>query len=144
MHGAKRVHRCVVQTSCEGDRFRFAERVQCSNLKVHFLEERTMNVSAINLPAAVLAMAFGSGAYAVTCVDGVRRAECETAAGVVEVRKPVEPVPVRGVEVAPARAVEVAPARAVEVAPAREAEVRDAEVRTAADCRIVDGRRVCR
>jgi len=117
--------------------------VQCSNLKVHFLEERTMNVSAINLSAAVLAMAFGSGAYAVTCVDGVRRAECETAAGVVEVRKPVEPVPVRGVEVvAPARAVEGAPEREAPVA--REAEVREAEVRTVPECRIVDGRRVCR
>ena len=96
-----------------------------------------MKASAFTLPAAILAMTFASGAYAVDCADGVRRAECETSRGAVEVRKPVEPVPARGVEVAPARGVEVAPAREVPVA-------RDAEVRATPECRMVDGRRVCR
>ena len=96
-----------------------------------------MKASAFILSAAMLAMTFASGAYAVECVDGVRRAECETSRGAVEVRKPVEPVPARGVEVAPARGVEVAPAREVPVA-------RDAEVRATPECRMVDGRRVCR
>jgi len=96
-----------------------------------------LKASVFALPAAILAMTFASGACAVECADGVRRAECETSRGAVEVRKPVEPVPERGVEVAPARGVEVAPAREVPAA-------RDAEVRATPECRMVDGRRVCR
>lgn len=96
-----------------------------------------MKVSAIKLSAAILAMMLASGAYAVECRDGVRRAECETSRGAVEVRKPVEPVPARGVEVAPARGVEVAPAREAPAA-------REAEMRVTPECRMVDGRRVCR
>ncbi len=96
-----------------------------------------MKASPFTLLAAILAMTFASGAYAVDCADGVRRAECETSRGAVEVRKPVDPVPTREVEVAPARGVEVAPAREVPAA-------RDAEVRVTPECRMVDGRRVCR
>lgn len=101
------------------------------------LEDGTMKNSAFNLAAAVLALTFASGAYAVECADGVRRAGCETSRGAVEVRKPVEPVPARGVEVAPARGVEVAPAREAPAA-------REAEMRMTPECRMVDGRRVCR
>ena len=96
-----------------------------------------MKASAFTLSAAVLTVTLVSSAYAVTCVDGVRRAGCETERGAVEVRKPVEPVPARGVEVAPARGVEVVPGREVPVA-------REAEVRVTPECRMVDGRRVCR
>jgi hypothetical protein len=96
-----------------------------------------MKAHAFTLSAAILGMTLGSSAHALECADGVRRAGCETARGAVEVRKPVEPVPARGVEVAPARGVEVAPAREVPVA-------REAEVRAAPECRMVDGRRVCR
>ena len=97
-----------------------------------------MKASAFTLSAAVLTVILAPSASAVTCVDGVRRAGCETERGAVEVRKPVEPVPARGV-------VEVAPARGVEVAPAREVPVaREAEVRVTPECRMVDGRRVCR
>ena len=103
-----------------------------------------MKASPFVLPAALLAVTLASAAYGVECVEGVRRAGCETARGAVEVRKPVVPVPVRGVEVAPVHADEVAPARGVEVVPAREAPVaREVEVRGATECRIVDGRRVC-
>ena len=96
-----------------------------------------MKASAFILSAAILTMALAPSAYAVTCVDGVRRAGCETERGAVEVRKPVEPVPARGVEVAPARGVEVAPAREAPAA-------REAEMRMTPECRMVDGRRVCR
>jgi hypothetical protein len=97
--------------------------------EVLFFEDIAMKVSAIKLSAAILAMMLASGAYAVECRDGVRRAECETSRGAVEVRKPVEPVPARGVEMAPARE-----------APA----AREAEMRVTPECRMVDGRRVCR
>ena len=96
-----------------------------------------MRASAFTLSVAIAAITFASGAYAVECVDGVRRAGCETSRGAVEVRKPVEPVPARGVEVAPARGVEVAPAKELPAA-------REAEVRVTPECRMVDGRRVCR
>ena len=96
-----------------------------------------MKASVFTLSAVIWAVTLLPSAYAVTCVDGVRRAGCETERGAVEVRKPVEPVPARGVEVAPARGVEVAPAREVPVA-------REAEVRVTPECRMVDGRRVCR
>jgi len=96
-----------------------------------------MKALVLTVSAAIAAMTFASGAYAVECADGVRRAGCETSRGAVEVRKPVEPVPARGVEVAPARGVEVAPAREVPAA-------REAEVRVTPECRMVDGRRVCR
>lgn len=96
-----------------------------------------MKTSLFTLSATLLTMAFATSAYAVTCADGVRRAECETSRGAVEVRKPVEPVPARGVEAAPARGVEVAPGREAPVA-------REAEVRASPECRMVDGRRVCR
>ena len=96
-----------------------------------------MKASAFTLLAAILTVILAPNAYAVTCVDGVRRAGCETERGAVEVRKPVEAVPARGVEVAPARGVEVVPGREVPVA-------REAEVRVTPECRMVDGRRVCR
>ena len=96
-----------------------------------------MKASALTVSAAIAAITLASSAYAVECVDGVRRAGCETSRGAVAVRKPVEPVPARGVEVAPARGVEVAPAKELPAA-------REAEVRVTPECRMVDGRRVCR
>ena len=96
-----------------------------------------MKASVFALSAAILGMTLASSAHALECADGVRRAGCETARGAVEVRKPVEPVPARGVEVAPARGVEVVPGREVPVA-------READVRVTPECRMVDGRRVCR
>ena len=96
-----------------------------------------MKARAFTLSAAILGMTLTSSGHALECADGVRRAGCETERGAVEVRKPVEPVPARGIEVVPARGVEVAPAREVPVA-------REAEVRATPECRMVDGRRVCR
>lgn len=69
-------------------------------------------------------------ANAVTCEEGVRRAGCETAKGAVVVRKPAAPV----AEV-PAKEVVVEPERAV---------VEKPKVEVVPECRIVDGRRVCR
>jgi hypothetical protein len=90
-----------------------------------------MKKLSFTLPAAMFAIAFASGAFAVTCAEGVRHAGCVSSKGAVELRKPVEPVPARGVEVAPARAVEVPAARVVEPRPVER-------------CAVVDGRRVCR
>ena len=76
------------------------------------------------LLAAACWMVTANAAAEVVCADGVRRARCE------EVRKPVPVVaePRKEVVVEPAREV-VAPKKEVEMAP---------------ECRMVEGRRVCR
>jgi hypothetical protein len=84
-----------------------------------------------SLTVAILLTVAAGSAIAVECAEGVRHAGCVGPRGAVEVRKPVEPVPARGVEVAPARAVEVPAARVVEPRPVER-------------CAVVDGRRVCR
>ena len=86
-----------------------------------------------SLSAALLMMAAVSSANAVVCADGVRRAECVGREGAVEVRKPEAVVAPREEVVAPRNEeVRVAPEKDVVVAPGRE------------ECRMVEGRRVCR
>ncbi len=86
-----------------------------------------MKTSLMTLAAACLMIA--ANANAVTCEEGVRRAGCETSRGVVEVRKPV---PVAEV-----------PHKEVVVEPTKEV-IEKPKVEVVPECRIVDGRRVCR
>lgn len=86
-------------------------------------------------PLFALATAFlliAANANAVTCVEGVRRAGCETSKGAVVVNKPVAEVPVVKT---PANAVVVEPAKEVVVKPKAE---------VVPECRMVEGKRVCR
>ncbi|HNC51022.1 MAG TPA: hypothetical protein PLO14_02105 [Accumulibacter sp.] len=86
-------------------------------------------MKTLSVTLAVACLMIAAQAKAVTCEEGVRHAACETSRGAVEVRKPV---PVAEV-----------PHKEVVVEPTREV-VEKPKVEVVPECRIVDGRRVCR